>query len=247
MIMLMQPQNTPPAPPPMPTGGPNNPYDFLNDPVKQKRSFVPSGGSKKQRLIIVGAGVLLLIILGLIFLSILGSSNKGPKDDLLSLAQQQTEIIRIATLGQQKANQPETKSLAVTAEYTVMSQQAEIQSLAKKAGVKVGQKELNAGKDTKTDATLTTAEQNNQFDATFTALLKTQLLAYRRRLEKVRTEVSSKKTIQVLNAYDAQIALLVPDGSVPASQQLVCPRVCQLLGHNCDESGLGFLPMVVAH
>lgn len=217
--MLMQPQNVPPTPPPMPpTHGHDNPYDFLNDPVKQKRSVIPSGNSKKQRIIIAGAGVAILLIVGIVLFSLLTSSGGGPKDDLLSLEQQQVELIRVADIALQKANQPDAKNFASTAKYTIISQQGQIQAIAKKSGVKASPKELQAGKNTKTDSALTAAEQSNEFDQTFTVMYKTQLLSYRRALEKVRAEVSSKKTRDTLKTYDEQIAVLVPDGLAPTTQ-----------------------------
>ncbi len=217
--MLMHAHNAPPAPPPIaPGGSPHNPYDFLNDAPKQKRSMLPSGNSKKQRILIFVAGLALLLIVGVIVFSLLTGSSGGTKEDFTSLEQQQAELIRIADIGINKAKQSDTKNYAVTAKYTIISQQGPIQSMAKKAGVKVSQKQLQLGKNTKTDATLTAADQTNQFDQTFSLVYKTQLLTYRRTLERLRTEVSSKKSRDTLKAYDQQIALLVPDGNAPTSQ-----------------------------
>lgn len=219
MIMLMQPQNVPPAPPPItPNSGPHNPYDFLNDTPKQKRSMLPSGNSKKQRILIVFMGLAVLLIVGVVLFSFISSSGGGTKEDFISVQQQQAELIRVADIGINKASQSDTKNLAVTAKYTLVSQQSSIATMTKKAGVKVTQKQLQMGKNTKTDARLTAAEQSNQFDQTFSVIFKTQLLTYRRTLEKLRTEVSSKKSRDTLQAYDQQIALLVPDGSTPTSQ-----------------------------
>lgn len=217
--MLMQTQNVPPAPPPLPpSSGQDNPYDFLNTPAKKKRSLLPTGNSKKQRLIIALVGAVILFILVVVIVGILSSSNQGAKQDLLSLQQQQTEILRVADIGIKQANQADTKSLAVTAKFTITSQQGQVASIAKKAGVKPSKKELAAGKNSNTDATLTAAAQSNQFDQVFTTVLKTSLLNYRRNLEKVRTEISGNKSRATLKAYDDQVVLLVPDEFAPASQ-----------------------------
>lgn len=196
----------------------DNPYDFLNDPVKQKRSILPAGNSKKQRIIVVVIGVVLLLIIGILLFSILSSSGANPKADLLSVEQQQVELIRVADIAIQKANQSDAKNFAITSKYTITSQQNQIQAIAKKAGVKTTPKLLQAGKNTKTDTALTTAEQNNQFDQTFDILYKTQLLSYRRALEKVRLQLGNKKNQEILKTYEQQIMVLVPDGAAPATQ-----------------------------
>jgi hypothetical protein len=215
----MQPQNVPPAPPPIPPGhGHENPYAFLDEHGKRKRSLLPGGNSKKQRVIIVVGGLLVLLVVGFILYSMLTSSASSPKEDLLSLEQQQAELIRVADIGMQKAHQSDTKNFAVTAKYTIISQQGQVAAIAKKAHFKASTKQLQAGKNTKTDSTLTTADQNNQFDQTFTVVYKTQLLNYRRTLEKVRSEMTGTKTRATLKTYDEQIAVLVPDGTAPASQ-----------------------------
>ncbi len=159
-----------------------------------------------------------LFVVGMILFSILSSSGGGPKEDLLSLEQQQVELIRVADIALQKANQPDAKNFAATAKYTIISQQGQIQAIAKKSGVKASPKELQAGKDTKTDSALTAADQSNQFDQTFTVIYKTQLLNYRRALAKVRSELGNKKSRDTLKTYDEQIAVLVPDGVAPATQ-----------------------------
>ena len=201
-----------------PGGEPHNPYDFLNETPKQKRSMLPSGNSKKQRVLIVILGLGVLLVVGIVLASLLTASSGGTKQDFTTLEQQQAELIRVADIAINKAHQADTKNYAVTAKYTLISQQGPVQVMAKKAGVKVSAKELQLGKNSKTDAALTAADQSNQFDQTFNVLYKTQLLNYRRTLAKVRLELGSKKSRDTLKAYDQQIALLVPDGTAPASQ-----------------------------
>src|SRR5262245_23821833 len=69
ILMLMDSQLPPPAPPPMqPVTPTNNPYDFITQPnAPKKRGLLPQRGSKKQKvLIIAGLVFVLLCLAGLV-------------------------------------------------------------------------------------------------------------------------------------------------------------------------------------
>jgi hypothetical protein len=60
----MQPTQSPAPPPVTPTGNGQPQYDFIfNDNKPSKKSLLPANMSKKGRLLIIGASVLLLIML----------------------------------------------------------------------------------------------------------------------------------------------------------------------------------------
>ena len=182
-----------------------NPYDFITSaPTKPKRSLLPGGNSKTGRLLIAGAAGVALLLMVLVFVSILNSGNTALKSDYTELTRQQTELIRISTLASNKARQSDTKNLAITTQYAVASQQAELLPIAKKAGAPTDPKSLALGKNSSTDAALTTAEQANQFDSAFTKELVASLQAYQKQLKKIYDASSDNDTKDALSkSYNA--------------------------------------------
>ncbi len=194
--MLMQPNQYPPAPPPMhsPNNPGLNPYDFLLDKPKKSKSFLPSGNSTKQRIIIVVVIIIIIFVAGSIILSLLGSSGKSASDDLLVVAQKQTEIIRVTNIGYTKARDKSTKNLALTAELSILSDQAPLLVAMKKSGIDVSKSQLVLGKNTSTDAKLTLADQDNNFDDVFNQTLIGSLGSYQTAVKKAYDETNSTKT-----------------------------------------------------
>lgn len=201
----------PPAPPPMQrVSAQHNPYDFITNPAApQKKGLLPGVNSKIGRLILFGAGALLLITLALIVMAALNSGSSALKTDYADLAQQQTELIRISGIGVTKARQAEAKNLAITTQYTLASQQPGTLALAKKAGASTDAKTLALGKDAQTDAALTSADQANQFDAEFTKILIASLRDYQKQLKKIHDATTNETTKATLSkSYNAVDDLL---------------------------------------
>lgn len=201
----------PPAPPPMQrVSAQHNPYDFITNPAApQKKGLLPGGNSKIGRLILFGAGALVLITLALVVVAILNSGGTALKADYTDLAQQQTELIRVSGIGVTKARQAEAKNLAITTQYTLASQQPGTLALAKKAGASTDAKTLALGKDAQTDAALTSADQANQFDEVFTKALREGLQKYQQTLKKIYDAASSSSARDTLSKdYNAIDVLL---------------------------------------
>ena len=198
--MAMDPRLAPPAPPPLqPITPQHNPYDFITQPPDPKKGRLLGGASKKQRIIVGAAIVLVLSFLAMIVVVLLGQSDNKLKADYLSLAQQQTELIRISDIGITKANRSEAKNLAVNAKLSLLSEQPAILALTKKAGVKTDSKILSMGKDSQADATLTTAAQTNQFDSVFIKTLQAKLKKYQETLQKIYDASTSQPTRDTLS------------------------------------------------
>lgn len=200
--MLMQP-NQP--------GTPGNPYDFIfNSPSPPQKGFGAAGGSgMKKRILIAGVGATVLVIFAIIATSFLGSAGKADNAALLSMVEQQHEIMRLADVGISKAKGPEAQNLAITTKLTLASSQKDIQSYATKRGVKIDQKLLSEKKNSKTDAALTAAEQSNRFDEAFIQVLESHLAKYQASLKKAHGEATDKKDKEKLAAAFKDTALLV--------------------------------------
>lgn len=194
----------------MPQPSPNPQYDFIMNHGQQQQSGrfnLPSGNSPIQRILIFAGGIVGLLIVFLVFMSIIGGGSDR-STQLLSLAQDQTELIRIADLGQSErtVRQPTTKNLAANTSVSIASIQKQTLVLIKdkKAASKLGLK-----KSAKTDATLTTAAANNQYDSVFVDLLTTKLKSYRTEIKTLFTSAKSAKEKKVLqDAYNGASLLL---------------------------------------
>jgi hypothetical protein len=190
-----------------PRPGSQTPYDFfLKEQPKPKKGLSLGGGSLKKRLLIAGGGVLVLLIILIVFMSVVFGGNKGVNQQLLELAQEQTEIVRVADIGVTKSRGAATKNLAITTKYSVTTSLNEVLSLLKK---KANTKELGLKKNSQTDQTLDTAATNDSFDEVFTETLQTSLKAYRTNAKKIYDASSGQKTKKVLaDAYNGINVLL---------------------------------------
>lgn len=186
-----------------------NTYEFImNSGAAPKRSWLP-GGSKKQKIVIVGiAAAILLFIFGLIF-TLVFSGNNATAEQTLKLAQQHKELLRIAEIGIDKARSSSAKNLSTTVKLTLQSSEDQITAIAKK-DQKVSNAQLSGGKNTKVDDALIRAEQNNRFDEAITETLHAQIRSYLTQVKKVHDASSSKKDKQTLTDLYNQLSKLLP-------------------------------------
>ncbi len=207
--MLMDSRQAPPAPPPLqPITPAHNPYDFITQPSAPKKGRL-FGGSKKQRILIIGVGVMLLFIVVSLIIGLLGSADTGLKADYLTAAQQQTELIRISDIGVKQARSAEAKNLAFNAKSSLVSEQPALLKLAKKARASTDAKSLSGSKDSQTDALLTNAAQTNQFDAIFIKTMQTNLKNYQATLKKIYDQSTQQTTKDILSKDYANAGVLI--------------------------------------
>ena len=148
--------------------------------------------------IMLGVGLLafvgLIIAIGAtIFLS--GRSD-GAKE-MLKLAANQTEIIRISDIGMKKARASQAQVLASTTKYSIQSDLNKSIASLKKHRLKATSVTLGTAKNTKVDTVLALASQNNRFDEEFLTIMNTMLVAYQKQ---VKTTYDTST-----NAFDKQI------------------------------------------
>ena len=176
-------------------------YDFiLNANHKPaKKPLLPTGNSKQSRILIVVIGAVVLLIVAIIAMVLISSAGKAGKADLIKAAQLQSEIVRISELGAERAKGSTAKNLAITASYSVQSDQAVLRSALSKQGIKISDSQLAAGKNQTTDATLTSADQSNKFDEVFIKTLQTQVSTYQQTLKAAYNATSSKSLQQTLS------------------------------------------------
>ncbi len=202
----MQP-NAPNARPPI---APSD-YDFIlnHGANKPKPSLLPGfGGSKKQRLLVMGLGGAILLMLIILGYSLLFGGNKN--QTVLEVAQSQQELIRVSTLGADKTTRGSAaRALATTTELTLISNQKEVIAQLKKHGQKTNTKNLAVKKNAQTDAALQEAALNNRYDEVFTQLLQKQLVEYQKLLKTAYGSTSNQTLQNLLNSEFAQAGLLI--------------------------------------
>lgn len=185
-------------------------YNFIMNPgaAPKKRLFSLGGGDKKQKLLmIIIAGGLLMMVLVVVISSFLGGSGNNT-DRLVGLAQRQTELARVASLGQKDAVGSDAKNLASTVVLTMTSAKAETSALITKQGRKLNAKTLAAKQDSNTDKTLEAAKQSNRFDETFVSTLQSGLTTYQQELSDLFDATESKTEKSLLQELYNQAAIL---------------------------------------
>ncbi|HVS58403.1 MAG TPA: hypothetical protein VHD60_01540 [Candidatus Saccharimonadales bacterium] len=215
----MQPQQPYYGPPQMPASAPSptpqgqDPYGFIMDPGKPPRRGLGSllgGGAPKQRLVLLGGTIAVVLILIIIVASALsgGGGNSAP---YIKVAQDQTEIARVAGLAthQQTGIAQATQNFALTTQLSLTSDRQQLVSYLQKHGVKVSDKTLTALQNSQTDQQLSAALDTNSYDSTFLGLMKTDLGKYQTTLKTAYAASNSATTRQLLNDEYANTTLLL--------------------------------------
>lgn len=170
---------------------PQTPY-FMQTPAKgPKGAKAPL--SKKGRILAVAGGAIALILIATIFMAVLSSAGKAGREELLSVAQQQTELIRISKIGIDRSRNTSAKNLAMTVSVSLQSDQKTLSAALSNQHIKISPKQLAMGKKQSTDKLLTEAEQANKFDAVFIETIQAQLKKYKQTLNSAHGKTSNKK------------------------------------------------------
>lgn len=186
-----------------------NPYQFIVEADHSKKRRGSSiGSTKKGRIMVVLGGVGVLLVAVLVVSAIISSASNAGKAELISAAQRQAELIRVSKIGLDRAKGSSAKNLATSVNIALLSDQSTMVTTLKGAGVKLAPKDLALGKNPKTDALLTNAEQSNKFDEVFVTTIQTELVAYQKSLKAAYDKTDSKKLQQSLSAQFNTAGLL---------------------------------------
>lgn len=202
------PQPTIPAAPERPT----TPYDFFmnNQPKAIKKPGLPFPKPKTagaQIAWIAGGGLAVVILIGLITLAV---PSSDPKIALVTVAQAQTETLRLCTLGQQQATLSSTKGFAVNCALSLTTEQRQLTSYLSKAGVSLKGKVLSGGFNSTADKRLTASKSASDYDDVFKSVMENQLTTQTRSIQQA--NVSPLTTVtekQALAKYSDATKLLL--------------------------------------
>ncbi len=150
-----------------------------------------------------------MFIFGLMFISLLSSAGQGQTQALIGLAQDQTELLRVATIGVEKRSSTNTKNFATTAKLSLQTAQNETLATLKASGHKLSAKDLALKKDVATDTQLEEAANNNNFDAVFIKTMQDSLQTYAARLQTMyKTSKSAAEKQLLQNDFNSVSRLL---------------------------------------
>jgi hypothetical protein len=185
-----QPGLPPQQPPQPPVQGPYTqpapaPYDFIINPESPvaRRSTLPGLPPANSLLLRVIYGVVGLIILLILFSVIKGLIVGKPKlDSFVSIAQDQQELIHLATnaaaTAQQQSLSTGNQNVAATLELTITSNQAQITKYLSTNHLKVNTKTLSLKQNTTVDTELTNAQSAGTYNQAFQQVIESQLSSY---------------------------------------------------------------------
>lgn len=194
--MLMQPDSN------------HGQYDFiLNNQAPKKSLF--SGGSKNTRLLFIVVVVLVLIVLFWVLLAVLNGGKKAGVDELVGIAQDQTEIARLATAGSTAARSTDTRGFATTTALSINTSQKDLLDIIKKHGRKLSTKDLALKHSAETDQDLNSAAENNRYDEVFKQTMRNELADYQQALKTAYANSTNIGDKQQLDTMYKQASLLL--------------------------------------
>jgi predicted metalloprotease len=194
-----------------PSSGSGSPYDFIVNPNQpQRRAGLGKVGGNNNFLVKIGAllgGVVVLFIVAAVIANAL-LGNKNNLGDIIAIAQNETEMIRISATGSRASDQ-DTRNAATNTQYTLVTQRQQWVSWLRQRGTKLNDKTLNLKKNVSTDVQLNAARQTSTFDTVLSQLMRTQLQAYSSTLQDAYNNAASKSEKAMLQADYNQVQLLL--------------------------------------
>jgi len=160
---------------------PQDQYAFIMQSGQKPKANLLGGltsGSLVKRIGLIGAAVVILFILIIVAASVLGG-GKSNTTPLVSVAQDQTELIRIAKMGTTSATTQSVRDAAFNAKLSLTSTQQQLLDYLKNGQhQKISTKELGLKQNAQTTTTLTNALATSTFDSAFTTSMKSLLTTY---------------------------------------------------------------------
>jgi hypothetical protein len=200
----------------------HNPYDFILNPPKPTAQHplgklpLPKIGGRSLGLqigVLVGGAIVLMIILGVIVSALTGGNLN--KTDLINLAAQQTELIRVANLSSGLVTQSVNQNLSINAVLTLKTDNRALLGFLTSEGVKVSTKQLTIDQSAETTLQLQNAQANSTIDVVFAQVMQNELQSYATNVKKDYNEATNPTLKQLLQTDYTQAELLLKQ--VPTS------------------------------
>jgi hypothetical protein len=204
----------------------HNPYDFILNPPKPTSQHplgglpLPRAGGRRslalQIAILVGGAVIVMIVIAVVVSALTG--NKLNTTDLINLAAEQTEIVRVANTGGGLVTQEDNQQLAINTQLTIETDNHALVSFLAQEGTKISAKQLQADQNLETTEGLQNAQSNSTVDIAFAQTMQNELQTYAGNIKKDYNEATNATLKQLLNTDYTQVELLLKQ--VPSSAAL---------------------------
>jgi len=181
----------------------------MNPSVKQGGLAVAAPSSLMKRILVVAVGLFILLILFVGVKNLIGSSSSNAAS-LLSVAQDQQELLHIATNASQQAGVSiSTLNSTSTISASIGSQESQLTAYIKSVGQKYNTAQLGLKLSSATDAQLTAAASAGTYDQTYQTVMQGVLTNYQNDLKKAYSQTTGPRGRTLLNAdYNAAKLLL---------------------------------------
>jgi len=192
-------------------------YDFIVSPEASghhgRRLFSFGGGNLLVTLAIIIGGALVFIIAVAVIVNVFFGS-KTNIDELVGIAQTQSEVVRVSALSAQVHDQG-LRNAAESTQQTVGSQQQALLAFLKKQGRSLKEKDLALKKKVQTDQTLQAAQQANTYDVTFQQTLRTELTDYSAALKTAYNNTGNSTERSLLRGEYTDVQMLLKQLTPP--------------------------------
>lgn len=191
--------------PQQPTG---NNFDFIMNPAPAPRKS-PLGNSMATRALVVVGGLFLLVIIIAVAVNAFTKTGASfDKSAMLSVAQDQTEIIRLSTIGAEDSVSQINKNFSITAKLGMATEQQNLLAYLATKGYKPNPKSLLLKQSAKTTTLLDGARSSSTFDVAYSGVMQRSLQAYRQDLTKAYNGAGdSAKPVLTANYKTADLLL----------------------------------------
>lgn len=187
---------------------PNN-YDFIMNPATPSRPPLLGGNALLKRLLIVLGGLFILAIIAAVLAQVLGGGSGGfNKTAMLGIAQDQTQIIHLATDGVDNSTTAANKNFSISAQLSITSQQTDFLKYTASHGLKPKAKALALKQNADVDTQLTSAKSSSTYDSTYSTVMKDALNTYKTDLTSAYDKADSQGKAILKANFDAANLLL---------------------------------------
>lgn len=189
---------------------PNNNYDFIMNPATPPKKAPMGSNSMAMRILIVVGGLFLLAIIAAVFMSFIGNAGSAfNKSAMLSVAQDQTEIQRLASIGEQDSVSQTNKNFSATTTLSIKSEQSELLTFLASNGYTVDPKQLPLKQDAAATSQLESAKSASTFDDAYKKTMQKALQTYQSDLKAAYDDASSDEAKKLLSdSYERATLLL---------------------------------------
>ena len=123
-----------------------NPYFFLNETPESTKSspgknLIPSKGSMKSRILLVGSGLIFIIIVVVVINSIMSGAKNGNQLTFANVVQDQSILLSIADSGTKNSATIPILNLSGTTKLAITRDQGQLLSVLRSSGVTISSKD----------------------------------------------------------------------------------------------------------